>query len=552
MTGEKPNYVDWTQEELIAEITELKKRKKYGLVWDEERETEKVVTQCKKELPVLKEVKSKAIQNDPDKPTHILIEGDNYHALSVLNYTHHKTIDVIYIDPPYNTGARDWKYNNNFVDDNDTYRHSKWISLMKNRFLLTKPLLKNDGVLIVAIDDNEVHRLRLLVEEIFPGYDTTSITIVQNPRGNITKNFARTHEYALFVIPKGISVVERLEVTNKSPRKLRRWGHNSKRTDRPTMFYPIYIKDGEIIKIGNIPDDDFHPTSKNVDNDNGETEVWPIDQDGVERRWNFSIDRISSELNRIQPIERGNEIDLFLTKEITVPKTVWNDPEFEAGRNGATLVRNMTGNNFPYPKSIYTVKKCLELILKNKPNAVILDYFAGSGTTTHAALLLNNEDNGNRKSIICTNNESNIINDITYPRIKSALNGYDSINGIEENLIYYKTTFVPAKATDRNKEKLTKQSVEMLCLKENTFETVLNSDNIKIFKNNEHYTGILFDEQEIPNFIEHIKDFDLPVSVYVFSLGDDDFSEEFSDIKDKVKVCSIPTAILRAYKRIFR
>jgi len=213
--------------------------------------------------------------------------------------------------------------------------------------------------------------------------------------------------------------------------------------------------------------------------------------------------------------------------------------------------------DFDFPKSIYNTYDCIYAIIGERKNAIVLDYFAGSGTTGHATLLLNQEDGGNRQVILCTNNENGIAQDVTYPRMKAAINGYDDANngfvdGVVSKLKYFKTTFVPAKATDRNKEKLTKQSVEMLCLKENTFESVLDSDNIKLFKNKDHYTGILFDEKEIPNFKKKIKDFDLPVSVYVFSLGDDDFAEEFSDIKDRVKVCSIPAAILRVYKRIFR
>ena len=215
----KKDYSQWDKKDLIAHIQKLEKRKKYGLVWDEERTKEVFELQSQNGLPVLVDVPEKEIATKPEQPTHILIEGDNYHALSVLNYTHQKSIDVIYIDPPYNTGARDWKYNNDFVDNKDAYRHSKWLSMMGKRLSLSKNLLKKDGVLVIAIDDNEVHRLRLLVEEIFPGYETTSVTVVQNPRGNITNNFARTHEYALFIIPKGLSVIkskERQHITAKT------------------------------------------------------------------------------------------------------------------------------------------------------------------------------------------------------------------------------------------------------------------------------------------------------------------------------------------------
>jgi len=551
----KKDYSHWDKKDLIAEIKKLEKRKKYGLVWDEERTKEVFELQALNGLPVLDDVPENAINTNPAQPTNILIEGDNFHALSVLSYTHEKSIDVIYIDPPYNTGARDWKYNNDYVDSKDAYRHSKWLSMMAKRLSLSKNLLKKDGVLVIAIDDNEVHRLRLLIEEIFPEYDTTSVTVVQNPRGNITNNFARTHEYALFLIPKGLSVIKRIKKENTSPRKLRRWGHNSTRLARPTMFYPIYVKDGEIVRIGIVPDVDFHPKSKNIKKRNGEIEVYPIDQDGVERRWNFGLDSIEGELDRIVAIEVDGEIDMFLTQEDTTPKTVWTDSKFEAGRNGATLVKSLTGKDFPYPKSIFTVKQCLELIVKDRPEAIILDYFAGSGTTGHAVSILNKEDSGSRRFILCTNNENGIAREICFPRIKAVIKGnkdYPDITKIPSNLKYFRTSFVPSEPSDENKELLTRQSVEMLCLREATFDFVAETDMWKLYENNEHFTAILFDQLSIPDLKEELEKLKKPVSVYVFSLEDDNFANEFADMKDKVKVCSIPEAILRVYRRIYQ
>jgi adenine-specific DNA-methyltransferase len=199
-----------------------------------------------------------------DKPWHTLINADNFHALQLLLYCYEGKIDVIYIDPPFNTGARDWKYNNAYVDSSDVWRHSKWLSMMKRRLLLAKRLLKKDGVLIVAIDDNEMHHLQMLLEATMPDRDPSVVAIVHNPRGNISNNFAYTHEYAIYMISRGMSVVSRTARANVIPRKLRRWGHNSTRLARPTMFYPIYVKDGNVVRVGNQPPDDFHPKSKNV------------------------------------------------------------------------------------------------------------------------------------------------------------------------------------------------------------------------------------------------------------------------------------------------
>jgi len=553
----KIDYTKYSNEELIAEITELKKRKKYGLVWDEEREPEKVVTQCKNEFPVLKEVKSKAIQNDPDKPTHILIEGDNYHALSVLNYTHQNAIDVIYIDPPYNTGAKDWKYNNHFVDSEDSYRHSKWLSLMNNRLKLTKSLLSPNGVLICTIDKYEQARLNMLLTEIFVGYEIVCITIIHNPAGTQGKNFSYTNEYAFFVFPKNGLYINKTRRENALVSAFRDWGTISLRSQAKTCFYPIIVKDMQIIGFGNVSDNNFHPNKSNIKQKDGSIHIYPIGQDGVEKKWVFSRASVEKIQNELFCKKSRSEISIFRRKNEASYKTVWDDKLFYANIYGSKLLNQILDNDFPFPKSLYAVMESINAVIHNKNNSVILDYFAGSGTTGHAVLELNKQDNGSRQFILATNNENNIATGVCHPRLKKIIKGYKnkkgkSFDGLGGNLKYFKTTFVPAKSTDRNKEKLTKQSVEMLCLKENTYELVLESENIKIFKNNKYYTGILFDEAEISNFKEQIKDYDLPVSVYVFSLGDDDFAEEFLDLKDKIKVCSIPSAILRVYKRIFR
>ena len=184
----------------------------------------------------------------------------------------------------------------------------------------------------------------------------------------------------------------------------------------------------------------------------------------------------------------------------------------------------------------------------------MMDYFAGSGTTGHALMILNKEDGGQRQVILCTNNENEIAQKVCFPRIKKVIEGHDDyldITGIPANLKYYRTSFVPSEPTDRNKELLTKEAVEMLCLRENTFDLVSENETVKIFRNKNHYTGIIFDQLSIPKFKKTVSKFDKPISVYVFSLGDDDFADEFADMK-KIKVCSIPEAILRVYRRIFQ
>lgn len=568
MPRKKPDYSKYTKEELIAKIAELEKRKKYGLVWDEEREPEKVVLQCKKQFPVLKEVKSKAIQNDRDKPTHILIEGDNYHVLSVLNYTHQRAIDVIYIDPPFNTGSRSWKYNNDYVDGEDAFRHSKWVSMMSKRLRLAKSLLKKTGIIIVAIDDYECHTLRLLMDEIFGENNRLGIiTLVNKAEGRTDDKFIATaHEYMLiygrntnFSKINGLPLPEE-EILDKFPLKdeisiyrykpLRRGGSNSRRIDRPNLFYPVYFRpnDAEI----------------SLEKFKGSIEILPIDSGGIERVWQWGQktfkERLSTEILIKESKNTPSGYDIHRKvrfKETAKVKSFWHSPKYNAAAHGTKLLEDILRKNraFEYPKSLYAILDVL--IATSKKDSVVLDFFAGSGTTAHAALELNKSDGGSRQVILNTNNENGICIDVCYPRVKNVLNGYTNkkdrrIDGYGENLKYFRTTFVPAQPTDRNKEKLTKQSVEMLCLKENTFEPVSETEIIKIFRNNDRYTGILFDELKISEFKRTIRKFKKPVSIYIFSLGDDDFADEFRDMKNKVKVCSIPAAILRVYKRIFR
>lgn len=242
------------------------------------------------------------------------------------------------------------------------------------------------------------------------------------------------------------------------------------------------------------------------------------------------------------------------------PNTLLPNEEVGFNKDGTTLLRQMFGNKvFDQPKPVSLIKYLLSI--KNKKfdykNAIILDFMAGSGTTGHAVLDLNNEDGGNRQFILCTNNENNICTDVCYPRIKKVIEGYSDLKGrnvwgLGGNLKYFKTCFVDAEPTDKNKIKLTKQATEMLCIKEGTFELILNRKHFKIFKNSNHYTGIIFDQLAIPEFKKAIEDIKGRFSVYVFSLSDETFDEEFANVKQKIKLSPIPEAILRVYRRIFR
>ncbi len=534
---------------------ELKKRKKYGLVWEDK--SEEVIEICKKKLPVLKEVKNKEIVTDKDKPVNLLIEGDNYHALSVLNYTHAKKVDVIYIDPPYNTGNKDFIFNDHYVDREDAYRHSKWLAFMAKRLQLAKNLLKDTGVILISIDDNEVAQLKLLMDNPdFFGENNFVADFVWNSTKSITNPalVAVSHTYTL------------VYARNKSIYDLK---------------YRKNFKLPPILEGFDNPDNDPR----------GPWKADPFEAGGVRPNQNYSIRNFNTgkvfypnkgncwknDLNKFKELLKDNRIVfgkdgkgrpqrkrfLWEAKERGLtPNTWWDD--VGTTTNGTMELKNILGEKlFNNPKPVSLIKKILILTTANNKNAAILDFMAGTGTTGHAVLEVNKEDGGNRKFILCTNNENNngngykIAEDICYPRIKKIIEGYinlkgEKIKGLIGNLKYFKTDFVDAEPTDRNKIKLTAEAIEMLCVKEGTFEKALGQKNFKIFKNSNHYTGIIFDPAAIPAFKKATKDIKGRFSIYVFSLGDETFDEEFAEVKQKIKLSPIPEAILRVYRRIFR
>ena len=562
--GRRPEYNNWTKEQLVEEVARLRKRKKYGLVW--ENKPEDVVEQCKTELPVLKEVKNKAIEKDTNGPVNILIEGDNYHALSVLNYTHKGKVDVIYIDPPYNTGAKDWKYNNDFVDAEDPYRHSKWLSFIEKRAKLAKNLLSDGGIFVLTIDDYEIFTVGLLLDEVFGEKNKIGVVVVEtNPRGRTTNTFfATSHEYVLFCA-KNIqkAVVEYRDLTedqagafnledkisNYRLLPFRRSGGLSTREERPNSFYPIF----------------YNPKSDKISLEHftGAFKILPIDGDGRERVWRQTRPSFMEAVKREDIVIRQNGEKFTVVmkdriKDGRKAKTIWVDPKYDASSHGTVLLQNILNKRkvFNYPKSLHAVIDTLMVLIKTNKNGIVLDFFAGSGTTGHAVLELNKQDGGNRQFILCTNNENNIATDVCYPRIAKVIAGYKDakgkkVAGLGGNLKYFRTAFVKAGPNDKNKEALTKQATQMLCMREDTFELVKETKTIKIFKNGKRHTGIVFDESAVPTLKKEIVKFGGIWSVYIFSLGNDTFDEEFEGMK-KITVAPIPEAILRVYRRLFQ
>lgn len=543
--------------------TRSKQSIKYGLVWEDKPED--IVDICRYQLPILKEIKERRVKTNGGT-TNIIIEGDNYHALSVLRYTHKGKIDIIYIDPPYNTGNKTWKYNNNFVDKEDSFKHSKWLSFMKKRLKLAKALLSKSGTIIVAIDDYEMHTLRLLMDELFNEKNHIgTIIVVHNPRGrNDDKHFATMHEYMLIYSkdPQNTDVGYfdltdeeasnyRLEdsISKYSLVSYMRTGNNSDRHTRPRMFYPIYYdkKSNEL---------SLTKTKKSI-------EILPINNSGDEKVWRWGkktfLEKKDTELSVKQTNGKYKiyKKRRLLTISSKKPKSLWYDSRYDASSHGIMLLREILQekNTFPYPKSIWTTYDILKLI-SNK-NSLVLDFFAGSGTTGHAVLQLNHDIKGNRKFILCTNNENGICEDVCYPRLKNVIKGYSNnkgkkITGLGSNLRYFKTEFIDNKYTDKNKKNIVKSIIDVLCVKEDCFEAVKITNEYKIFKNNTKHIAIINDDKAIEPFKNHIKKAKLKTTVYVFSLDEYDKSEEFEDVQELVWLKPVPLEILSTYRRIFK
>ena len=334
------------------------------------------------------------IGNIEEQTNGTLIHSENFQALNLMQARYRAAVDCNYIDPPYNTGPSEILYKN-------TYKHSSWAAMVYDRAALAMKLLTTRAMKIAAIDDNELNDFCFILSGLSESHKLTTVTVVSNPKGSITKDFNRTHEYALFLVPTAYQVVERTLEENDNPRKLRRWGENSLRTDRKKSFYPIYVKNGKVVRYGAVPPDDFHPAGKNVRAPNGEIEIWPLDPDGTERRWNFGRESVGENFERIVAADVDGVLDLFVTHELSVPKTVWKGGEFDAGKWGNTLLIDILGEKlFDYPKSIYTVLKCLQTAVATNKTALVLDYFGGSGTTGHAVVQMNRTDGDGRRKYV--------------------------------------------------------------------------------------------------------------------------------------------------------
>jgi adenine-specific DNA-methyltransferase len=471
-----------------------------------------------------------AVRRGGDKPHHVVINAENFHALEAMLFTSQGTVDAIYIDPPYNTGAKDWKYNNDYVDGEDAYRHSKWLSFMERRLKLARKLLNpNDSVLIVTIDEKEYLRLGLLLEQTFPEARITMVSSSINSAGATRKGtFARAAEY-LYFVQMGSSKPSPLvldaewnavKTDNKKDiywSRLIRSGADSARSDSVNQFYPIFVTDtAEGPVFVDIGEPYFGADLTEVVGPEGSTAVWPIRKDGSEGRWRVSATVLKGLLAkghaRLGRWREGETTVYYLKQgestKVTegdfqvvghradgsvitdgsayesrfVPTDIWRITSHDAGNSGSRLISKfIPGRRFPFPKSLYAVEDCLRFFVADKPDAVVVDFFAGSGTTAHAVMRLNRQDSGRRRTISVTNNEVGvdeqddlvkagrrpgdpawealgICDYITKPRIEAAITGitpagstvrgdyrftdpFPMSDGLEENVEFFTLTY---------------------------------------------------------------------------------------------------------------
>lgn len=537
----------------------LHTQKKYGLVWEDKPED--VEKRLETELPVLREVTDRAIVSDtPDAPNHILVEGDNLEVLTALSYTHAGKIDVIYIDPPYNTGGRDFVYNDSYIDTTDDYRHSKWLSFMSKRLRIAKRLLSPRGVIFMSIDDNEQAPLKMLCDEIFRPENFAANIIwekADSPRMD-AKVVSTRHDYIL-VYCKDISQLPIQKIrTSEIPshynkvdengkryylKPLRYMGNGDAREDRPNLFYALIAPDG--------------------------TEVYPKRADGSDGRWRWAREKYEKEKGRVEFIKTKNgwsaNTRLYASEGVEVPvETIWYNKDVGSNRNAIASIKEIFGaeKTFSTPKPVKLIERIIQVTTYQQSN--ILDFFAGSGTTLHATMQLNAEDGGHRTCILCTNNENGICENVTYERNKRVIQGYTTPKGeqvaglTDNNLRYYCTELLPQERTNKNMRELVKASTGLLCIKNDLYTEApfgrrkLNSNFARYFEHGDKRMLVIYNEQAIPFIVNIIKEMPVEgkIKVYVFSYGSDPYEADFAEVCDHVTLCALPDAIYNAYKKV--
>lgn len=577
------DYHSYSKEELIKIIQSQEQElesKKYGLVWDKEREPEKVVLDCASHLPILKEVRDKHITTD-ESEDNILIEGDNYHALSVLNYTHKNRIDVIYIDPPYNTGNKDFIYNDRFVDKEDKYRHSKWLNFMEKRLNLAYELLKEDGVIFISIDDNEAYNLKLLCDKIFgEGNFVALCPRVVKKGGKSSDKISKNNDYILVYqktslsqflqlphIDKGFKFEDK-HVADRGLYKLNQTLDYDSIQYSKTLDYEIEIDDEKIYAGGVSKTEMFERQVKNPERDfcwrwSKKLFEFGLQNDFiVVKKYKNKKSRIYTKTYQNATISKNNQGEYYVEilprgKNLSTLDLIENE---YSNDNAKKELKKLFGNvMFDYPKPTSLIK-LFSKISANK-DSIILDFFAGSGTTGQAILEANHEDGGNRKFILCTNNENGICQSVTYPRISKVINGYinakgQNTDGLSGNLKYFKTALLPkGDSPSQMKINLTNECSEMLCIKEGIYNLELEQSDFKIYSANDkkRFLCVYFNTEDnsLKEFLAELKKIKSQKVVYMFSQSEEVDLTIFKGVKD-FSVEAIPQKILNIYKQLVK
>lgn len=558
------DYSQLSKEELLSIVERLESRKKYGLIWDEEKVKEQFEKDAQNAFPVLKEIKTKKIVDKEDqlKSINILVQGDNYHALSVFNFTHQNKIDVIYIDPPYNTGNKDFIYNDHFVDREDSFRHSKWLSFMDKRLRLAKNLLNENGIIFISIDDNEHANLKLLCDEIFGGDNFIANFIWQKKTGaSDAKNIATITEYVLCYVKQNNEPFFTKNSESYDEKRYRyRDSHFAERgnyyidnLDRGGLQYSDSLNYGITCPDGTIA---FPNGRKEYKNDGwiwkwSKRKIeWALKNDFLEFRksaskasgWSVCYKNYMFVDNENKPISRSAPYKNLITNILNTHGT-------------SDLQAIFGGKVFSGPKPVDFIKFFIKLH-PNK-NAIALDFFAGSGTTGQAVMELNEDDGGSRSFILVTNNESGICEKITYPRIKKVIKGYSgkkNVGGTGGNLLYFKTSFVKnSLAKDDMKMRLSNECTEMLCLREGIFDEVKSTTDYKVFKQNDKILAVYYslERDSLKKLKKEMDKLEGEKVLYCFTLDPLGLGKsDFIGWKDII-LEPIPQKILDVYKQIY-
>ncbi len=565
-----------SNEEKSAMLALLHEQKKYGLIWEDKPED--VEIQLNSELPVLTEVKERAIVSEnKNAPNHILIEGDNLHAITVLTYTHAGKIDVIYIDPPYNTGNKDFIFNDSYVDKEDSYRHSKWLSFMSKRLEIAKILLSEKGVIFISVDDNEQAQLKLICDEIFGENNfVAEFTIASNSSKNNSKFVSVFHEYLMCYALNISKTLENWAVDKSNLKEFlaiisqmkKKKLSNTEISDelKALVKYPKFYEFDHYTYV-----DDRGPFRASDLTAPGSTAWYDIPHPVTgfpcktgTRGWGFSknvMDQLIEDDKILFGKDENNipQLKNYLSEnERSLPKSVLF---FDS--QASTKWMKAQRLDFSFPKALEYIEYIISMFPMKE--FTILDFFAGSGTTLHATMQLNADDGGHRQCILVTNNENNICEEITYERNRRVIQGYtntkgDAVEGLNSNnLRYYKIDFVPRKPSLKNRRMLMAVSTDLLCIKNNVYQEQSQfcgkkwkPDCLRFFANEWTQMLVIYNEKTIPFVVQVLKNETLTskIRIYVFSNSQYAFEDDFAEILDKVELCALPDAIYNAYKNV--